>query len=132
MIKLTAEQINKLHDNQYAMNPNIVEGFEGWYIEADKDSGEFFKSFMTNFEILLYDNNDKLRAIAIGGDYAQDEYYFNEDLEFEEVEDTDLTRFNAYLIEIANNAMSVGSDLAEITVKLTEISQYVSKLTKEK
>ena len=74
MIKLTAEQITQLHDNQHAMNPNIVEGFEGWYIEADKDSGEYFKSYMIDLEILLYDNNDVLRATAIGGAYAQDEY----------------------------------------------------------
>ncbi len=127
MIRLTAEQIVKLHGNYQGYTRNVVEGFEGWFIEADKDSGEFFKSYMTDFEIYLYDRDGVLRATAIGGDYAQDEYHFNEDLDFEEVEpETELSKFNDYLIEMANNAMNVGSDLAEITAKLTKISQYVN------
>lgn len=129
MIQLTAEQI-KLLFRSYGYN--VVEGYEGWYIECDYTSGEYMKGYFTDLELLLYDNNDVLRGIAIGGDYAQDEFHFDQDLIFEEPEpETELTKFNSYLIEIAHNAMSVGSDLAEITAKLTEISQYVRNLKNE-
>lgn len=132
MIKLTGEQITKLHNNQYAMNPSIVEGFEGWYIEADKDSGEYFKSYMIDLEVLLYDNNDMLRGIAIGGAYAQDEYHFDETLEFEEVEpETELTKFNNYLKEVADKAIKASSEIAQMEAKLKLIADFITGLKLE-
>lgn len=131
MIRLTPEQIKKLLGNYQGHTRNVVEGFEGWFIEADKDTGEFFKSYMTDFEVCLYDSDGVLRAIAIGGDYAQDEYHFQEALDFEEVEpETDLIRFNQYLVEISEKALTVGDDLAEINAKLSKITEYVKNLTK--
>jgi hypothetical protein len=127
MIQLTAEQI-KLLFRSYGYN--VVEGYEGWYIECDYTSGEYMKGYFTDLELLLYDNNDVLRGIGIGGDYAQDEYHFDQDLIFEEPEpETDLIRFNQYLVEISEKALSLGDDLAEITAKLSKITQYVKKLT---
>lgn len=130
MFKFSPEQIYFLRNNSYKPKEDEqIEGFEGWYVEYDKNTGEYDKGYMSDFEIDLYDSNDILRGTAIGGVFAQDEYHFEEDIIFEEVPfETDLTKFNSYLIEIANNAMSVGSELAEITAKLTEISQFAKKL----
>lgn len=128
MIKLTPKQINLLF-RSYGYN--VVEGYEGWYIECDYTSGEYMKGYFTDLELLLYDNNDVLRGIGIGGDYAQDEYHFNEEIIFEEPEpETDLIKFNQYLVEISEKALSLGDDLAEITAKLSKITEYVKKLTK--
>ena len=124
MIKLTGKQVTDLYNNE------LLEGYEGWSIEYDQSSGDFDSNYLFDFEIDLYDENDLLRGTAIGGTYSDCEVFFVEDFEFKEP--TDLSNFNRYLIEIANNAMSVGSELAQITAKLTEISQFAKKLTQEK
>lgn len=130
MFKFTPEQIVFLKNNDYRpIESEQIEGFENWYVDYDKDTGEYDKGYMSDFEINLYDSNDILRGTAIGGAYSHGDYYFENDIIFEEVPpETELTKFNSYLIEIAHNAMSVGSELAEITAKLTEISQYVRNL----
>lgn len=123
MIKLTRDQAQRLHDGQ------VVEGYEGWYLEYDESTGDMDSNYLYDFEIDLYNEKRELQGTAIGGTYSDCEVHFQDGLEF--TPPTELSEFNRFLIEIAHNAMSVGSDLAEITAKLTEISQYVSKLTKE-
>ncbi len=128
MIRLTAEQINKLHGNYQGYTRNVVEGFEGWYIEADKDTGEYFKSYMTDFEICLYDSDGELRATAIGGDYAQDEYHFQETLDFEEVEPkTPYNLFNELLVELGVFRMAL-NEKDDVEAKLKKITEYANNV----
>jgi len=89
-IKLTASQIQTLFDNieKYgdgsAEGAEVVEGFEGWGIYADYETGDFDsgKSAMIDFEIELFDEKGTLRGTAKGGYYHQGDYSFNYENEF--------------------------------------------------
>lgn len=91
VIILTESQLNKLLRGE-----KNVEGYEGWYADADTSTGTFDseKGAMTDYEITLY--NDKGEAVYI----AEDGYYtgpsghkFYDNIKFtliEEVEEPEL------------------------------------------
>jgi hypothetical protein len=123
MIKLTAEQVTDLHEG------NTVEGYEGWSLECDPSTGDMASSYLHDYEILLFDENDLLVGTAVGGMYSDYEHTFNDDLEFvSPPPESDLTRFNDYLREVADNAIKASSEIAEMEAKLKLIGHYISGL----
>lgn len=128
MIKLTGEQVNDLyHDSK----KNLVKGYEGWSIDVDEKTGDFDsgKGAFMDFEIYLYNPDGFHVATGIGGWYSQYEYYFDEDVEFEEIEPiTEMDKFNGYLREVADNAIKASSEIAEMEAKLKLIGHYISGL----
>lgn len=127
-IILKEKQVEKLYEGKK------VKGYEGYYIEFDETTGEFDseKGAMYDFEIYLYDAEEELVGVAYGGYYTGvGGVNFDEELEFEEpAPETDLTKFNSYLIAIANSANVAGNELSTINSKLKDITEYVKKLAK--
>jgi hypothetical protein len=130
MIKLTEKQVKDIY------NGKKVKGYEGYSIEYDDSTGDFDseKGAMTDFEIYLYNEEEDLVGTAIGGYYTGvGGISFSYDLEFEAPEpETDLTRFNEYLRNTSYASNLSGNDLAIISSKLKNITEYVNKLAKTK
>lgn len=86
---LTKQQIEDLRQENYS---NLPENMQGWTIDWDQETGTFDseKGAMYDFEIYLYDENEKLRYEGIGGWSAQG-VYFSHDIEFEDVSDREET-----------------------------------------
>lgn len=125
-IILKEKQLDKLYQGKN------VKGYEGYSIEFDETTGEFDseKGAMYDFEIYLYDAEEELVGVAYGGYYTGvSGVSFDDELEFEApAAETDLTRFNSYLIAMANSANVAGNELSTINSKLKDITEYVKKL----
>lgn len=78
------QDIEYTYDEKQRSKIEKVEGFEGWYITCDEQTGSYDsgKSAMVDFDIELYDDKDVFRGKASGGYYVQGDYSFNYDLEF--------------------------------------------------
>lgn len=135
MIKLTEQQAKILYNNfdRDISKHKMVEGYEGWTIEPDTDTGDFDseKGFMYDFELYLYDEKGKLRGTAIGGTYYQGEVRFEEEYyEFEAP--TSLEEFNKYLVEVSKKALNASNDIAEMEAKLKLIAGYITGIRIER
>lgn len=69
----TPKELEQLHSNFYELveNRKGPEGYEGWYICSDTDTGEFDseKGSMYDYEISLFDEKEEYMGEAIGGYY---------------------------------------------------------------
>lgn len=72
-IKLTAKQVEQMAYTEWDdPTEHSVQGYEGWYIIADTDDGDFDgeKGAMTSFRLTLYDNENNHRGTGWGGYYT--------------------------------------------------------------
>jgi hypothetical protein len=141
-IKLTAEQIQFLHNNSgydggFREGGQVLKGFEKWWIHADEDTGEYDagKSSMVNYEIKLYkplldedgnvseDDEGVLVGTAIGGYYNGNiGHRFNYSLEFFPPEpDTPESRFRNFLMDIAKDNLSMDKMINKIEKEIKNL-----------
>jgi hypothetical protein len=139
-IKLTSKQIEFLYKNSdeyggFKEGGEELEGFEGWSISYDPDTGEYdsSKGAMVDFEIYLYgpDKNPvedlELIGIANGGYYYQGDCSFNYDLEFHPPEpETPESLFRYFLMDIAGDNLSMDKMIKKIEKKIQKLRKNES------
>jgi hypothetical protein len=130
-IKLTSEQIEFLYENSeeyggFRKGGKKLEGFEGWSISCDPDTGEYDsgKGAMVDFEIYLYGPSDEgeefeLMGTANGGYYYQGDCSFSRDLEFFPPEpETPESKFREFLMDIAEDNLSMDKMIKKIEKRI--------------
>lgn len=126
-IFLTSKQIEILHKNSRIRREDREEvvGFEGCYIDTDTSTGSYDsgKSSMYDYDIFLYDKDEKLLGTANGGYYnGMCGEKFNYDLTFYPPEpETPESKFNEFLLDISESDDSLKK-------KVTKIKKYIAKL----
>jgi len=137
-IKLHGSDVEKLlvhedgfdEDGKPENDSKDVKGFENWYVNADRDTGDFesSKSSMVDFQIDLYDDKGEYRGTAIGGyynemcgyqfDFSSDHYYTFNPPEPETPE----SKFDDFLRDISDD------DSLSVKQKAKKLRKYLEKL----
>ena len=134
-IKLTADQVRHLHRNSgyyggFKEGGVPLEGYEGWSIFCDEDTGSYeaSKAAMVDFEIYLYgpDTEDgdegELMGTAVGGYYYQGDYSFYGTLEFYPPEpETPESQFRDFLEDIASSDYSLKKMIKKIEKEIERV-----------